>query len=123
MAAKEDLVRSVAREIVVALDLLQEHSGGRDDGINLDTTLGQIAKIAFSKLWIWSQKLNSSWFVGRMQSVANKYADGKAVKTLFPDAFEKAKMPIDVFSIVLEANGLGTWYNDLSAADRKKLIS
>lgn len=123
MATKEDLVRGVAREIVVALDLLQEHSGGRDDGINLDTTLGQISKTAFSKLWIWSQKLNSSWFVGRMQSVANKYTDVKIVKTLFPDAFEKAKTPIDILSTVLEANGLAKWYNDLSAADRKKLIS
>jgi hypothetical protein len=123
MTDTSKLVRGIATELVVALDMLQEHPGSRDDGINLETTLFEISKTAFSTLWIWNQKIGSSWFLARMQLVADKYVADKAAKTLFPGAFDKCKNPAEIFAIVLDASGLAKRYNDLSAADRKALIS
>jgi hypothetical protein len=117
-----DYARRVAAEVVRALDGLQENVSGGDDGIDLDTRLGSIQKKTFPQLWIWPARVDSAWFLGRMQKVARSNTpSGASTAILFPGTFATSTTPGDVFEKVLAACKLADWYKDLSAAQRAEI--
>lgn len=118
-----DYARRVAAEVVRALDGLQENANDGEDGIQLDTRLGDIQKKTFPQLWIWPARVDGAWFLGRMQKVARGNTPPKATTAiLFPGTFSTSKTPDDVFEKVLGACKLLDWYKDLSAAQRAEVV-
>ncbi len=114
--------RGIAAEIVRTLDALQENTGGQPDGIKVGTRLADIQKTKFPQLWIWPAKVNTAWFLGRMQKVARlNTPPGETTDILYPDTFAKATTPDDVFNIVLKAAKLSEWYNNQSGDARKEI--
>lgn len=115
--------RGIAEGVVRTLDALQENAGGGSDGIDSSTRLAKIQSTKFPQLWIWPAKVNTAWFLGRMQKLARlNTPQGETTATLYPDTFAKATTPGEVFEIVLAAAQLKKWYGEQSGETREEIV-